>query len=125
VDTILFHVGARKSQQVAAAQAGPAGESRMTEEIKDICALCKHFKMKDHPQHAAVGIGRCRGYDGDPFTKLKNPFIPWGMKKCARFAQDYAGTVKRVEWVEKQLAKQIPTITIPAPRRVATTHGGI
>lgn len=78
----------------------------MSAEIKAICALCKHFKMKDYPQHAAVGIGRCHGYDGDPFTKLKNPFIPWGMKKCARFAQDWASTVKRIAWVEKQFAER-------------------
>lgn len=74
----------------------------MTEEIKDICVLCKHFKMKAHPQHAAVGIGRCHGYDDDPFTKLANPFIPWGKKKCARFRQDYGGTAKRIEWIEKR-----------------------
>ena len=30
----------------------------MTDQIADICALCKHFKMKEYPQHAAVGIGR-------------------------------------------------------------------
>jgi len=78
----------------------------MTDEIKDICALCKHFKMKAHPEHAKVGLGRCHGYDNDPFTKLKNPFTPWGTKKCARFAQDWAKTAERTAWVQKQLTKQ-------------------
>jgi len=74
----------------------------MTEEINDICALCKHFKMREYPEHARVGLGRCMGYDNDPVTKLANPFIPWGKKKCARFKQDYAGTEKRVEWIKNR-----------------------
>jgi len=77
----------------------------MTEEIKDICALCKHFKMREYPEHAREGLGRCMGYDNDPFTKLSNPFISWGKKACARFRQDYAGTEVRTAWVEKQRAK--------------------
>jgi hypothetical protein len=41
----------------------------------DICALCKHFKMKEYPEHAKVGLGRRMGYDKE-FTPLKNPFAP-------------------------------------------------
>jgi len=78
----------------------------MTEEIKDICALCKHFKMKEYPAYAAVGLGRCMGYENDPITKLANPYIPPSKKKCVRFVQDWAGTAKRIEWIEKQRAKQ-------------------
>jgi hypothetical protein len=27
------------------------------------CALCEHFKMKEHPEHAKAGLGRCMGRD--------------------------------------------------------------
>ena len=72
----------------------------------DICALCKHFKMKEYPEHAKVGLGRCMGYDKE-FTPLKNPFAPWSMKACARFKQDWATTPAREEWIAKQRAKQL------------------
>lgn len=71
---------------------------------EDICARCQHFQMKKYPQHAAVGIGRCHGYDVFP-ARLDNKFLPWGTKSCARFvrATDYE---VRQEWVERQQAKR-------------------
>jgi hypothetical protein len=77
----------------------------MTAETKDICALCKHFKMKEYPDHARVGLGRCMGYDKDIRT-LSNPFTPWSTKACVRFRQDWAGTEKRMEWIEKKRSQQ-------------------
>jgi hypothetical protein len=75
----------------------------MTAKIEEICAMCKHFKMKDFPQHAKVGLGRCMGYDKDQ-TALINPFVPWGRKACARFALGPKIT-ERLAWIEKQEAK--------------------
>jgi hypothetical protein len=75
----------------------------MTGQIEEICAMCKHFKMKDFPQHAAVGLGRCMGYDKD-LTALINPFVPWGRKACVRFALG-AKITERLAWIERQEAK--------------------
>jgi hypothetical protein len=77
----------------------------MTEEIKDICALCKHFKMKEYPKHAEVGLGRCTGYDGTA-TPLIKPFHSWSTKACTRFRQDWATTPTREAWIAKQRSKQ-------------------
>ena len=69
----------------------------------DNCARCKHFKMKEYPDHARVGLGRCMGYDmAQPLT---NPFVPWQTKPCVRFfrAPDF---MLRQEWIDKQLAKK-------------------
>jgi hypothetical protein len=69
----------------------------------DICARCKHFKMKEYPQHAKVGIGRCFGYD-NAMTPLKNPFTPWSTKACARYRRDW--DERRDAWIAKQQAKE-------------------
>ncbi|HBI70704.1 MAG TPA: hypothetical protein DDZ22_17370 [Massilia sp.] len=71
----------------------------------DICAQCAHFKMKEYPEHARVGLGRCMGYDGT-FTPLLNPFRAWGTKACARFSRDWAGRAARQAWIDKQNVKQ-------------------
>jgi len=76
----------------------------MTQPVGDICAHCKHFKMKEYPDHAKVGLGRCMGYDKD-FTKLANPFHAWSTKACKRFSQDWAGRAARQAWIDKQTAQ--------------------
>lgn len=74
----------------------------MTSE-NEICAHCQNFKMKDYPEHARAGLGRCMGYDGTR-APLINPFVPWTTPACGRFlkATDMA---KRVAWVEKRQGK--------------------
>ena len=81
----------------------------MTVLAGDICAQCTHFKMKEYPEHAKIGLGRCMGYDGT-CAELTNPFRPWGAKACARFSQDWAGRATRQAWIDKQHAKQEATI---------------
>jgi hypothetical protein len=70
----------------------------------EICALCGHFKMKEYPQHAKVGLGRCMGYDGK-HEQLSNPFVNWNTKACKRYARP-ANKAEREAWVEKRLAKE-------------------
>ena len=77
----------------------------MTAPAGDICAQCTHFKMKEYPEHARVGLGRCVGYDAT-FTPLLNPFHAWSTKACRRFSQDWAGRAQRQAWIDKQRAKQ-------------------
>jgi hypothetical protein len=72
----------------------------MTSNMHEICARCNHFKMKDYPKHAAVGLGRCGGYDNGPTTLIK-PFIPWANPGCARWTRA-AGMEARMVWIEKQ-----------------------
>jgi hypothetical protein len=79
----------------------------MTAKIEEICAMCKHFKMKEYPQHAREGLGRCMGYDKDR-TALINPFVQWKRKACVRFALGPKIT-ERLAWIEKQEAKQQQT----------------
>ncbi|MFC3457229.1 hypothetical protein [Massilia haematophila] len=76
----------------------------MTTLAGDICAQCTHFKMKEYPDHAKVGLGRCMGYDGT-FTPLANPFRAWSTKACSRFRQDWTNRAARQEWIDKQTAK--------------------
>jgi hypothetical protein len=75
----------------------------MTIIANDNCARCKHFKMKEYPEHARVGLGRCTGYPKG--QELINPFLPWSTKPCARFDRA-ADVVVRQEWIDKQRAKQ-------------------
>lgn len=60
--------------------------------------------MKEYPDHARVGLGRCVGYDST-MAPLINPFVPWSKKKCVRYARP-ANRAERVEWVEKRMAKE-------------------
>lgn len=76
----------------------------MIAEGQEVCALCQHFKMKEYPDHARVGVGRCVGYD-NTMAPLINPFVPWSKKKCVRYARP-ANRAERVEWVEKRMAKE-------------------
>lgn len=80
----------------------------MIAEGQEVCALCKHFKMKAYPQHAREGLGRCMGYDKD-IRPLINPFVPWSKKKCVRYARP-PNRAERVKWVEARMAKQQQTV---------------
>ena len=77
----------------------------MTTPSEDICALRKHFRMKEHPEHAREGLGRCMGYEGTGYGP-KNPFHSWKTKACVHFRQDYAGTEARVAWIERRRAQE-------------------
>lgn len=70
----------------------------------EICALCKHFKMKEFPSHARVGIGKCVGYD-KARVPLANPWLPWKTKACVHYARP-ENKAERVEWVERRRAKE-------------------
>jgi hypothetical protein len=76
----------------------------MTAIGNEICALCQHFKMKEYPEHARVGLGRCMGYDST-MAPLINPFVPWQKPACTRYARP-ANKAERVAWVEKRQAKE-------------------
>jgi hypothetical protein len=77
---------------------------------EDICARCKHFKMKEYPDHASVGLGRCFGYE-DAFTPLKNPFTPWSTEACARYKRVWDEA--RNAWITKKLEKETAAQTKP------------
>jgi hypothetical protein len=68
---------------------------------EDICARCKHFRMREYPEHAAVGLGRCFGYD-NTMAPLKNPFTPWSTKACARYIRVWDEA--RDVWIAKKLS---------------------
>jgi hypothetical protein len=76
----------------------------MSDSDNEICARCQHFKMKDYREHAAVGLGRCMGYD-NTFTPLINPFLPWRTKACTRFAKA-KDMARRDQWIVKQATTQ-------------------
>jgi hypothetical protein len=66
-----------------------------------ICAQCEHFSMKGHPDQAALGMGRCNGFDGHVMPI--EPFVRWNAVPCVLFgrAKDIA---VRNRWIEKQNA---------------------
>lgn len=68
-----------------------------------ICAQCEHFGMKDHPEQAKHGIGRCKGYDGH--VAPVEPFVPWNAPHCVLYgkAKDIG---QRMRWIEKQIEKE-------------------
>jgi hypothetical protein len=90
----------------------------MSRQSADICALCKHFKMKEHPEHARVGLGRCVGRK-ESTAPLINPFVPWAKKACERYAKP-ANTKERLAWIEKRQAKEQSQAT---PAAVPTQQG--
>lgn len=69
----------------------------------DICARCQHFRMREYPEHAAVGLGRCHGYDKE-FTQLANPFVYWGTAACAKYSRSW--DEKRDVWIAKRQAQE-------------------
>lgn len=64
------------------------------------CALCGHFKMKEYPEHAKVGIGRCAARGGVRPDRIA-PFLPWKSPTCERYtAAPNMGD--RKAWIEKR-----------------------
>lgn len=64
-----------------------------------ICAQCESFSLKEHPEQAKAGIGRCHGYDG--WAGPVQPFVRWDAPHCVLY-----GSAKdigvRLRWIEKQ-----------------------
>jgi len=83
----------------------------MSTEPGDICAQCKHFRMKEYPDHARVGLGRCMGYD-KAIHQLRNPFVPWRTKACVRFDRDWAKKAEREDWIERRRAQEQNNIAV-------------
>lgn len=52
----------------------------MTQQSTNVCALCGHFKMKEYPEHAKVGLGRCAGRAAR--VDVIAPFLPWASPAC-------------------------------------------
>lgn len=69
----------------------------------EICATCGHFKMKEYPEHARVGVGRCAGGAGR--VDQVAPFLPWSRAACDRYAPA-RNMAERTAWVEKRQAAQ-------------------
>lgn len=78
----------------------------MTQSAGDICAQCKHLKMKEYPDHARVGLGRRMGYDND-YRQLANPIVSWKTRACVKFAAA-DNIAERRAWIERQQAKAAP-----------------
>lgn len=43
-----------------------------------ICATCEHFTVKDYPQQAENGLGRCTAYDQG--ESLAISFVAWNQQ---------------------------------------------
>ena len=64
------------------------------------CALCGHFKMKEYPEHARVGIGRCSVRAAARPDRIV-PFLPWATPACPRYVA--APNIEdRKAWIEKR-----------------------
>jgi hypothetical protein len=68
----------------------------------ETCALCGHFKMKEYPEHAKVGLGRCAGRGIGPINEIK-PFLPWSRPACERYTPAL-NLADREAWIEKRRA---------------------
>ena len=66
----------------------------------EICALCGHFKMKEYPEHAKVGVGRCDGRATGRVDVIK-PFLPWNRAACERYAVP-TNLDDRKAWADKR-----------------------
>lgn len=73
----------------------------------EICAQCHNFAMKEYPEQARAGKGRCTGYDGS-MAPLRDPFVAWDSRSCVLYTRS-PNQAKRVEWFEEQAAKQKQT----------------
>jgi hypothetical protein len=76
----------------------------MIREREEVCAHCQNFHMKDYPEHAAKGEGRCSGYD-EGFAQLRNPFVRWDTPACAVYTKAIDIRTRR-EWIERRRAKE-------------------
>ena len=66
------------------------------------CGLCGHFKMKEYPEHAKVGIGRCAVRAGARPDRIA-PFLPWKTAACERYTAA-PNLADRKAWIEKRNA---------------------
>lgn len=70
----------------------------------EICALCGHFKMKEYPEHAKVGLGRCAVRAAVRADRIA-PFLPWATPACQRYMA--APNIEdRKAWIEKRRATE-------------------
>lgn len=65
------------------------------------CLNCLNFNMRDHPQHVAVGFGRCTAADiyrqGAVFMPLRS------VVECDKYSPAKEGIIaKRQEWYESR-----------------------
>lgn len=66
------------------------------------CALCGHFKMKEYPEHAKVGLGRCAGRGSGRVDQIR-PFLPWSRPACDRYVPA-PNLADREAWIQKRRA---------------------
>ena len=62
------------------------------------CVSCKNFGLKEHPQHAAMGIGRCSSYPCATFVHIKRE------RPCEHYKAAEPSTVeaRKVWWAKKE-----------------------
>lgn len=65
--------------------------------MKRECVACQQFGMKSHPQHAALGYGRCASYPVATFVHIKRN-LPCAMFKPAPEAKVAA---RRTWWIKR------------------------
>ena len=70
----------------------------------EVCAQCRNFAMKEYPDLARAGKGRCTGYD-DSMAPLKNPVVAWDNRPCVLYSRS-PNQKARVQWFEEQEAKR-------------------
>lgn len=64
------------------------------------CLSCKHLHLREHPKHAAAGLGRC--FKGPPAFFV----VVTSDRPCAKFEAAPAEKVEaRVRWNSARLAK--------------------
>lgn len=73
----------------------------MMQQSTSVCALCSHFKMKEYPEHAKVGLGRCAGHAAR--VDVIAPFLPWKTPACGRYSLA-TNVGDRQAWIEKRQA---------------------
>ena len=66
------------------------------------CALCGHFKMKEYPEHAKVGLGRCSVRAAKRADRIAQ-FLPWAESACERYVAA-PNIEERRAWIEKRRA---------------------
>lgn len=64
------------------------------------CALCRNFKMKEYPEHARVGLGRCTVRASTRADRIA-PFLPWETPTCERYVAAL-NIEDRKAWIEKR-----------------------
>lgn len=69
---------------------------------EESCALCGHFKMKEYPEHARVGLGRCIVRAAQRADRIA-PFLPWATPACERYVAA-SNIEERKAWTEKRRA---------------------